>query len=99
MAAFEVWGRLSFVGPDGAILGECVIEGPGRPDMGAVDDVARLQLLARRLGGRIVVETAWPDLLDLLDLSGLPVEVRRQAEDGENSRRVQEEVQPGDPTA
>ncbi len=85
------------LGPDGAVLGTCVIEGVGRPDLGTVDDVARLQLRAQRVGGRVVVETALPVLLELLELAGLPVEVRGQTEDGENGGRVQEEVQPGDP--
>lgn len=43
----------------------------GRVDMGLVEDLARLQLAARRLGCRIQLRHADPQLSDLLLLSGL----------------------------
>jgi len=50
-------------------------------DLGLVDQLARLQLAARRLGCAIELRDACPELLDLLDLVGLRVEVGGKAED------------------
>jgi hypothetical protein len=44
-------------------------------DLELVDQLARLQLAARRLGGAIELRDACPELLDLLDLVGLRVEM------------------------
>jgi hypothetical protein len=49
MAAVELWCRITVVNPDGAELACWVLEGPGAPDLGTVDDVASRALLARRL--------------------------------------------------
>ena len=92
----DIWGRVSVLGPDGVVLGTCVLRGRGHPDLKAVDDVAHLQLLATRLGGAIVLDAASPALRELLELAGLAVEVRGQAEHGEDLRCVQEHVEPGD---
>ena len=73
--------------------------GPGLPDLGAVDDVARLALLAGRLGGRIVLSDVSPAMRSLLELAGLGVEVEGEAEGGEEPLGVeegQEELHPGD---
>ena len=43
----------------------------GRPDMGTVDQLARLQLEARRLGCSIRVRNACRELRELIELSGL----------------------------
>jgi hypothetical protein len=71
-------------------------------DLAAVDDLARLQVRALRLGGRIRVREASAELLALIDLAGLAealgVEPRRQPELGEELG-VQEVVQPGDQPA
>jgi hypothetical protein len=75
MAAVELWCRVTVVGSDGAKLARCVLEGLGAPDLGAVDDVARLALLAGRLGGGIVLADVSPALRALLELAGLRVEV------------------------
>jgi hypothetical protein len=97
MATLKPWGVLSLVGADGAVLATLVVDGRGRPDLGAVDDVARFQLRAERLGGQAVIETASPFLLELLELAGLSVEVRRQPETGEDRGRAQKRVDTGDP--
>jgi hypothetical protein len=55
-----------------------------------VDDVARLELLAGRLGGGIVLAELSPLLRELLELSGLRVEMEGEAELGEKSLGVQE---------
>jgi hypothetical protein len=48
------------------------------PDLGAVDALARLQLTARRLGGRIRLRSATPDLTELIDFVGVPASVERR---------------------
>ncbi len=79
----------------------------GRPDLGLVDEVARLQLAARRLGCSIWLRHACPDLVLLLDLAGLrdvvgpgrrPLQVVGEAEGGEEAG-VEEVVMPDDPVA
>jgi ABC-type transporter Mla MlaB component len=87
-----------------ADLAFCDVEGVAAPDVVTVDALARLQLIARRLGLEIRVLHAHGALRDLLTLTGLrdvvplcadlPVESRRQVEKGEEGGRVEEE---GDP--
>jgi hypothetical protein len=87
------------VRPDGTVLADWVFAGAGAPTLGAVDDVARLALLATRLGCRIALAEVSPAMRELLDLAGLRVEVQGQAELGEEPLGVQErqeEVHPGD---
>jgi ABC-type transporter Mla MlaB component len=77
------------------------------PDAVTVDALARLQLTARRLGRRMRLRDASGELQGLLALMGLsdvlPVSggsgfgARRQAEEREETRRVQEEADPADP--
>jgi hypothetical protein len=43
----------------------------GRPDLGVIDDLARLQLVARRAGCSIRLRGASPELFELLVLAGL----------------------------
>lgn len=97
MAALETWGWVSVVGVDGTTLATRALRGQGRPDLGIVDDLGRLQVRARRLGAHVVVETACSSLLELLELAALPIEVRRQPEHGKDRRRVQEGIERGDP--
>jgi hypothetical protein len=75
MAGFGVWCRVTVVGPDGLALAVCALGGSGAPDLGAVDDVARLTLVAKRCGGAVVLTEVSPALKSLLDLAGLGVEV------------------------
>lgn len=79
------------------------------PDATTVDALARLQLTARRLGRRVRLRDACGELQDLLAFVGLGevlplgaasgLEPRRQAEQREQARGVEEEADPGDPTA
>jgi hypothetical protein len=106
MAAVQLWCRVTVVGVDGAELARCVLEGPGAPDLSAVDDVARLALAAGRLGGAVVLTELSPELRALFELAGLRlgvaglrVEVEGQTEFGEEPVGVQEgqeERHPGD---
>jgi hypothetical protein len=95
---------------------ECGREGAVDCDVGAlepnavtVEALARVQLMARRLGRRVRFRDAPPELLGLLGLMGLDealpcggasgLEPCGQAEEREQARGVQEERDPGDPTA
>ncbi|MGW2718171.1 STAS domain-containing protein [Streptomyces sp. NPDC001492] len=69
----------------------------GPPGLGAVDLLARLELAARRAGGRIRLREPAPSLHALLDLVGLRIEVEGQAEQREPALSVEEEVEPGEP--
>jgi hypothetical protein len=53
------------------------MEGCGCPDLGAVDQLARFALTAGRRGERLVLHDVSPELAELLELAGLPVEVQR----------------------
>jgi hypothetical protein len=82
------------------------LTGEGRPDLGAVEEVARLALAARRMGCTLWLHHARPDLVGLLDLAGLGgpagggggLQVVGEAEDGEEVG-VEEVVMPDDPVA
>lgn len=75
----------------------CDVAGLGPPGLGTVDLLARLQLAARRAGGRIRLREPDLGLHALLDLVGLRFEVEGQAEQREPARGVEEEVEPGEP--
>ena len=99
--------RASLEGGDvGAVV--CDVAELVDPDAIIVDALARLQLTARRLGGRIRLRHACGELRDLIALMGLTealpsvaalrLEPRRQTEEREQAGRVEEEADPGDPT-
>ncbi|WP_158715646.1 STAS domain-containing protein [Streptomyces sp. NRRL S-481] len=75
----------------------CDVGGLGPPGLATVDLLARLQLAARRAGGRIRLRDPDPALCALLDLVGLRFEVEGQAEEREPALGVEEAVEPGDP--
>lgn len=75
----------------------CDVAGLGPPGLGTVELLARLQLAARRAGGRIRLRDPDPGLHALLDLVGLRFEVEGQSEQGEPALGVEEEVEPGEP--
>ena len=56
---------------DGEELGSWPLRGSGPPDLALVDQLARLQLAARREGFSIRLRRACPDLVALLALAGL----------------------------
>ena len=68
------WVHVSFVGPPGTEVVTWILAGPGCPDLSVVDELARLQLSARRVGGEIRLAKVCPELEDLLDLAGIPFE-------------------------
>ncbi len=69
-----------------------------QPDLGVIDELARLQLAARRLGYTIRLRNACAGLSELLDLAGLRLEMQGEAEGGEQVG-VEEVVMPDDPVA
>jgi hypothetical protein len=75
VAAVELWCRVRFVDPLGAELARALLDGREAPDLALVDGVARLALLAVRLGCRIELTEVAPTVRDLLSLAGLPVEM------------------------
>ncbi|MGA5894154.1 STAS domain-containing protein [Streptomyces venetus] len=75
----------------------CDVGDLGPPGLATVDLLARLQLAARRAGGRIRLRGPDPALRALLDLVGLRFEVEGQAEEREPALGVEEAVEPGDP--
>jgi hypothetical protein len=99
MLPVQTWCQVTLVGPDGAELVRGALEGPGDPDLRMVEEVARLMLAARHLGAGVRLGGVMPVVRELLELSGLGVEVQWQAEGGEEGGGLgnsQEEGQPGD---
>ena len=72
-----------------------------KPDLGAVDQLARIQLGLRRGGHELCLADASYELMELIDFAGLGevlrVEVERQAEERKELRRVEEERELPDP--
>jgi hypothetical protein len=98
---------MSFRAPDG-LIGEMPKRSPIdcnvstlAADVASVDSIARVQLVARRLGLEIRLHHASADLRGLIDFLGLldalGVEVERQAEQREQGLRVEEERELDDP--
>ena len=87
---------------------DCDVAGVG-PDLDAIDALAYAAVTARRLGCRIVLRHASHELQATIDLVGLSailpcspasvVQPRRQAEEREDPRGVEEERDPADPTS
>jgi hypothetical protein len=78
----------------------CDVANVVRPDVVAVEALARLQVTARRHGWRLVVNGAGPGLLQLVGLLGLTEalpEPGRQPEEGEQAGGVEEVVHRRDP--
>jgi hypothetical protein len=102
MVALQRWCRATVVRRDGTVVGEYVFEGTAGPDLGAVDGLARLALLATRIGGRIALAEVSTEMRELLDLVGLRVEMARQSELSEEPLGIQERqegIDSGDPVA
>ena len=82
---------------------ECDVAGVGDPDLRTVEALARVGLVARRLGTSIRLRGPSVELLDLLAFCGLRLELlvegEREAEQREEARRVEEERDPGDSIA
>lgn len=73
-----------------------VDESGGPPDMSIVDQIARLALVAQRAGARLVLDQVSADLAGLLELSGLGVEMGRQAERREQALEIEGREEDGE---
>jgi hypothetical protein len=89
--------------PDEVSHVDCDVRALVDPDATTVDALARLQLTARRLGKRIRFRHACAEMQELVALMGLcdvlpgagsRIEPWREAEQGEQARRVEEEADP-----
>jgi hypothetical protein len=99
MAAAQRWCRVTVLWPDGTVRVHHILEGPGSPDIGSVEEVARLALWAERDGGSVVLSEVSDRLDELLGLSGLRVDMGWQAEGREETpgvEQLEEEAHPGD---
>jgi hypothetical protein len=85
----------------------CDVSGITEPDVLVLDNLARLELVARRFGATIRLRNAgdalveliaWAGLADVLELEPSGVEMDRQVEEGEELG-VDEEIHRGDGTA
>jgi ABC-type transporter Mla MlaB component len=54
-----------------------VVSGAGGPDVGTLNLLARLGLMAKRTGGTLKLSDVCSELLELIELAGLPIEVER----------------------
>ena len=99
MDQVQLWCRVTIIGPDGNMLLRSVLTGRGNPDLEAVDTVVRFALFAKRVESHIVLSQLTPAMRDLVALSGLGIEMEREAEEGKDVLEVQEaqeEAHPGD---
>jgi ABC-type transporter Mla MlaB component len=71
MTAVPGTDAVAVVVRDGEVIARWPLSSLRRPDLTAVEDLARLQLAARRLGCSVRVEGACAELRGLLDLVGL----------------------------
>ncbi|MFB7777454.1 STAS domain-containing protein [Streptomyces bauhiniae] len=74
----------------------CDVGGLGPPGLAHVELLARLELAARRGGGRIRLRDPDPALRALLGLVGLRLQVEGEVEEGEPAGGVEEAVETGD---
>lgn len=76
--------------------------GVANANVGTIDAIARVHRNVRRQGLRLRILNASRFLVGLIDLCGLAeilgVETGRQAEEGEQPGRIEEERDVGDPT-
>jgi anti-anti-sigma regulatory factor len=75
----------------------CDVGGLGPPGLAVVELLARLELTARRAGGRIRLRDPGQALQALLHLTGLGFETEGQPEQREPPPGVEEAVETGDP--
>jgi hypothetical protein len=69
------WCRITTVASDGTVTGTWVLDGVDRPDLAAIDSIARYALVASRRDERMLLHDVCSELTDLLRLVGLPVQL------------------------
>lgn len=66
-----MWARVVVVNGDEERVASWTIGEQGRPDMRAVDGLARVRLAASHRGWAVRLEEVGPELAELLELAGL----------------------------
>jgi hypothetical protein len=64
------WALIVVSGQQGDVC-RIWVEGEGTPDMGTIDEMARLMHRAKLSGRQVQVEQVVPELAELIELSGL----------------------------
>ncbi|HEX6391912.1 MAG TPA: hypothetical protein VFZ97_00615 [Acidimicrobiales bacterium] len=77
MADCRQWCRVTLVDNEGEVLAGWALAGESNPNLEAVDLIARWSVIARRAGASLRIGNANPELRELIELAGLPVEVER----------------------
>lgn len=77
MGVNRCWCRFSLLDAQGSVVAGGELAGPILPDIGAVNVIARLALIAKQTGTTFHLADACPELLELIELAGLPVQVER----------------------
>jgi hypothetical protein len=98
MSGGAPWASVVFITAEGERFSLQLV-GADVPTLSQVERLARLQLAARRAGGRIQLEAIPAPLEAFLDLAGLLGEVGGQAEGLEEPLGLQEGVDPADAIA
>jgi hypothetical protein len=84
MASVQRWCRVTVHRPGGSapadLLADILLEGTGPPDIGTVNEIARLALVARRAGATISLSEVAPAMEELLELAGLRLELLQRPE-------------------
>jgi hypothetical protein len=103
MGVSSQWCRFSLLDDQGSIVAGGVVAGGAKPDLDTVNLIARLALMAKRTGTTFQLVDACPQLLDLLELAGLPVKVSvcqrkpsRLVDRGERAVQVEREPEGGE---
>lgn len=93
---------MTVFGPDDAPLGRWTLRGCGAPHLGVVEQLARVYLAARWVGGTAALTDAAPALTDAFEVAGLGElfgQMCREAEGREEPLGVEERVVRSDPPA
>jgi hypothetical protein len=68
---------VALVDAGGAVMARWAMAGESNPNIEAVDLIARWVVIARRARAQVRIENACPEMEELLELAGLPVQVVR----------------------
>ena len=77
MADCRQWCRVTLVDDEGRVVADWALAGESDPKLEAVDLIARWAVIARRAGASVRIGDACPELCELIELAGLPVEMER----------------------
>lgn len=66
---------MTVVDSSGAVLARWALAGESKPNLEAVNLIARWAVIAGRAGAAVRIVDSCPEMRELLELAGLPVEV------------------------